>query len=310
MTPQGPPEPEVEGEIARLRQEGLAPLGRFLRSVGRSVLVVVDQLEELLAADQPPEPELIDLLLAPPGAGEDPARIVLTLRADYVPALVGIPGDRASARPAAVAARPVAAHRPRVAGRGGGPGRGPRGPLRARPGRPARGRHGAESLPLLQFTLTRYGRLPRHRDGYWPPREAMGRRGSCTALDVVVRRGATDHRHRAGMADRLRRQRPLWRWRRRHGYRFQRRRGTPCGRASDGPPARRVRPRRRHRPGGRGVPRSRAEAGGVRDTSCLPPPACFWLSPSPARAWEKRRPRRRWARPEGCCSHASLSSST
>jgi WD40 repeat protein len=82
---------ESQREIARLRREGLGPVARFLRSQDRPLLVVVDQFEELLASD-PPDHDLLDLLLPTPEAADDAARIVLALRSDFLPSLQSIPG--------------------------------------------------------------------------------------------------------------------------------------------------------------------------------------------------------------------------
>jgi hypothetical protein len=83
---------ESRRESDRLRAEGFAPVARFLRSEDRPLLVVVDQLEELLAAGGPLDPGLLDLLLPTPEATTDLYRLVLTLRADFLPALQSIPG--------------------------------------------------------------------------------------------------------------------------------------------------------------------------------------------------------------------------
>ena len=79
-------------ESDRLRADGFAPLARFLRSENRPLLVVVDQLEELLATAGQPDQDLLDLLLPQPDDVEAAARIVLTLRADFQPVLQSIPG--------------------------------------------------------------------------------------------------------------------------------------------------------------------------------------------------------------------------
>jgi WD40 repeat protein len=79
-------------EIDRLRREGLHSVARFLRSEDRPLLVVVDQFEELLAGGERPDPALLDLLLPPAGEAEYAARLVVTLRADFLRALQSIPG--------------------------------------------------------------------------------------------------------------------------------------------------------------------------------------------------------------------------
>ncbi|MGI5179034.1 trypsin-like peptidase domain-containing protein [Dactylosporangium sp. CA-152071] len=101
---------QIEATVARLRADGLDWMARLLSSQDRPLLLVVDQFEELLLGDAPPEQELLDLLLPPgedlherppgegpherpPGKDRDPGfRTVHTLRADFVPALLGIPG--------------------------------------------------------------------------------------------------------------------------------------------------------------------------------------------------------------------------
>jgi len=82
---------DIQHEIERLRGEGFGPTARFLRSEGRPLLVVVDQFEELLADGQP-ESELLDLLLPRPEGADDACRLVHTLRADFLPMLLGVPG--------------------------------------------------------------------------------------------------------------------------------------------------------------------------------------------------------------------------
>jgi WD40 repeat protein/V8-like Glu-specific endopeptidase len=75
---------EVAAEIERLRREGFGPTARFLRSTGRPLLVIVDQFEELLVTGQPPDPDLLELLLPPYGSEEAVCRVVLTVRADLL----------------------------------------------------------------------------------------------------------------------------------------------------------------------------------------------------------------------------------
>ena len=82
-------------ESDRLRTEGFGPTARFLRSEDRPLVVVVDQFEELLATGEHPDKDLLDLLLPAPDAVSDECRLVLTLRADFLPALQSIPGIHA-----------------------------------------------------------------------------------------------------------------------------------------------------------------------------------------------------------------------
>jgi hypothetical protein len=152
---------EVEQEIERLRSKGLSPLARFLRSVGRPLLIIVDQFEELLGTGLPPDPELLDLLLPPLDAADDPTRVVITLRADYLPALLAIPGigPRLDQRvymlsPLTQQELHAAVQRPAMV-RGIG----------FETGLVDRIVHdtGAGSLPLLQFTLTRQWETQRRK---------------------------------------------------------------------------------------------------------------------------------------------------
>ena len=144
---------EVERTVERLRGEGLGPLARFLRSMDRPLLVVVDQFEELLATGQPPDPQLLDLLLPPHDAADDPSRVAITLRADYLPALLAVPGIGPRLNQRLYMLSPLTEDQ-----------------LRAVVERPATACQvgfdaglvdqivrdaGAGSLPLLQFTLTR-----------------------------------------------------------------------------------------------------------------------------------------------------------
>ena len=80
-----------------MRIEGIDPIARFLRSEGRPLIIVIDQFEELLDVEQPDHRELIDLLIPNIDKGETarsdtPARILLTLRADFLDSLLLIPG--------------------------------------------------------------------------------------------------------------------------------------------------------------------------------------------------------------------------
>jgi hypothetical protein len=83
---------ETERAVARLRAEGFGPLARFLRSQNRPLLMVVDQFEDVLATGERPDQDLLDLLLAPPDAADAAVRLVLILRADFLPVLQSIPG--------------------------------------------------------------------------------------------------------------------------------------------------------------------------------------------------------------------------
>jgi WD40 repeat protein len=86
---------EAQRESDRLRAGGFGPMARFLRGEDRPLLVVVDQLEELLATTGGPDQDLLDLLLPEPDAAVEACRLVLTLRADFLPVLQSIPGFHA-----------------------------------------------------------------------------------------------------------------------------------------------------------------------------------------------------------------------
>ena len=161
---------DVERQVERLRDEGLSPVARFLRSRDRSLLIVVDQFEELLASGQQLDPQLLDLLLAPVDAVDDPIRIVIILRADYLPALLAVPGIGLRLEQSLYLLSPLTEQE-----------------LHAVVQRPAKARRvkfetglvdqivrdaEAESLPLLQFALTRLWETQRCKtlsfDGYHP----------------------------------------------------------------------------------------------------------------------------------------------
>ncbi|HJT03478.1 MAG TPA: trypsin-like peptidase domain-containing protein, partial [Pseudonocardiaceae bacterium] len=170
----------IERELQRLRREGLGPLARFLRSMNRSLLVVVDQFEELLATGQPLDPQLLELLFPPQDAvDEHPARVVITLRADYLPALLAIPGLGARLDQRLYMLSPLT-----------------NAELHAAVQCPATARRvefetglvdqivrdtGAESLPLLQFTLTRLWETQRRKTLSFIGYHAIG--GVSGALD-------------------------------------------------------------------------------------------------------------------------------
>jgi V8-like Glu-specific endopeptidase len=84
---------QCQREVDRLQRQGLGPTARFLRSQDRALLLVIDQFEELLADDMRADQSLLDLLLPRAGAAEDTARVVLTLRTDFLQVLQSIPGS-------------------------------------------------------------------------------------------------------------------------------------------------------------------------------------------------------------------------
>ncbi|MGH3782216.1 MAG: CU044_2847 family protein, partial [Pseudonocardiaceae bacterium] len=152
---------DVEREVERLRSEGLGPVARLLGSKDRPLLLIVDQFEELLATGQPPDPQLLDLLLRPLDATDDPTRVVITLCADHLPALLSIPGIGPRLDQRLYMLSPLTEEE-----------------LRAAVQRPANARGvefdtglvdqivsdtGVGALPLLQFTLNRLWNTQRHR---------------------------------------------------------------------------------------------------------------------------------------------------
>jgi signal transduction histidine kinase len=82
--------------IKTLQGEGVEPIARFLRAEGRPLLLLIDQFEELLDSDRPQDLQLVDRLILNPksdaSSGELAARILLTLRTDFVDRLLQIPG--------------------------------------------------------------------------------------------------------------------------------------------------------------------------------------------------------------------------
>ncbi|MGO8961067.1 MAG: trypsin-like peptidase domain-containing protein [Streptosporangiaceae bacterium] len=171
---------QTESLVNRLHGEGLGFLARYLRSKNRHLLVVVDQFEELLAAGGPPDQGLIDLLLPPPDAAEEAARVVLTLRTDFLPALQSVPGVQLNGRmyfvsPLTPDQMRVAVERPaEVQGVSFDPG------LAEEIVRDAAG----GALPLLEFTLTRLWETQRHKKLTLENYNAMGRIAG--ALDQVA----------------------------------------------------------------------------------------------------------------------------
>ncbi len=146
-------------------------MARFLRSLDRPLLVVVDQFEELLAGGQPDQ-ELLDLLLPPPGAADDAARLVLTLRVDFLPALQSIPGFHTRLNERLYLLSPLTAEEMRLAVTCPADARGvgfePR--LADKILRDASG----GSLPLLEFTLTMLWKAQRQRTLTFAGYDEMG----------------------------------------------------------------------------------------------------------------------------------------
>ena len=152
---------EAERELDRLRAEGFGPVARFLSSENRPLLVVVDQFEELLASDQSPDLDLLDLLLPLPDAADAAVRLILILRADFQPTLQSIPGFDTRLNERLYLLSPLTAEQMRevierpaaVRGVGFEPG------LVDQILNDAAGR----ALALLEFTLTKLWHTQRHR---------------------------------------------------------------------------------------------------------------------------------------------------
>ena len=158
-----PTREEQERAVASLRCEGFGPTADLLASYDppRRLLVIVDQLEELLAGGQSPEPSLLDLLLPAQEQADDSTRVVLTLRIDHLPALVDIPGMGPRLEPRLYLLSPLENDELRAAVEG--PARASR--VELDPGLVDQlvGDTGSTALPLLQFTLTRLWGTQRRR---------------------------------------------------------------------------------------------------------------------------------------------------
>ena len=179
---------DAQREADRLRQDGLSPVARFLRSQDRPLLIVVDQFEELLASG-PPDRELLDLLLPSPGAADEASRLVLTLRADFLPSLQSIPGFHTKLNERLYLLSPLTADEMRLAVTC---------PAAAREVsfeqgladqilNDAAGR--SLPLPLLEFTLTMLWKAQRRRTLTFAGYHKMG--GVHAALEQVAEESAT-----------------------------------------------------------------------------------------------------------------------
>ena len=169
----------VDREVDRLRSHGFGPVARSLRNQGRQLIVVVDQFEQLLSDGALLESDLLDLLLPAPEATDSSVRLVHTLRADFLPALLLVPraADRLDQRLYPVS--PLTADQTRAAVLG---------PAAAVEVNFEDGLveqlvrdAAAGSLPLLQFTLTRLWTTQRHRTLTYAGYHEMG--GVAGALD-------------------------------------------------------------------------------------------------------------------------------
>ncbi|WP_432837595.1 trypsin-like peptidase domain-containing protein [Dactylosporangium sp. CA-092794] len=82
---------EIEHTVERLRAEGLGWAARLTGGQDRPLLLIVDQFEQLLVGDAP-EVRLLEVLLPERSDHDDGHRLVHTLRADFMRALLEIPG--------------------------------------------------------------------------------------------------------------------------------------------------------------------------------------------------------------------------
>ena len=179
---------ETERKVAQLRVEGLGPVARFLRSQNRPLLVVIDQFEDVLATSEHPDQDLLDLLLPPPDAADAAVRLVLTLRADFLPVLQSIPGFHTRLNERLYLLSPLTAAQMRQAVTR---------PASARdvgfePGLADQilGDAADGSLPLLEFTLTKLWGTQRRRTLTFAGYRQMG--GVHGALDRFANEKAVD----------------------------------------------------------------------------------------------------------------------
>ena len=152
---------ESRREVDRLREEGFGPVARFLRSENRPLLVVADQFEELLAASERLDQDLLDLLLPTFEASEAAVRLVLTLRADFLPVLQAIPGFHTRLNERLYLLSPLTAEQMRQAVKYPASARG----ISFEPVLIDQILNDASdgSLPLLEFTLTKLWETQRHK---------------------------------------------------------------------------------------------------------------------------------------------------
>jgi WD40 repeat protein len=177
---------EARREAGRLRLEGLSPVARFLRTAGRPLLVVVDQFEELLAGGHPDQ-DLLELLLPTPGTADDDARLVVTLRGDFLPSLQSIPGFHRRLNERLYLLSPLTADEMRLAVTRPAAAHG----VSFEPGLVDQIlRDAAEgTLPLLEFTLTMLWKAQRRRTLTFSGYHEMG--GVHGALEQVAEESAS-----------------------------------------------------------------------------------------------------------------------
>jgi WD40 repeat protein len=171
---------EVAAEMQRLRAIGFASTARFLPSVGRPLLIIVDQFDELLATGSPIDSDLIELLLPPAGSEETACRIVITLRSDLVD---DIPDAKSRLNDRLYYLGPLDALQLRQAIVGPAAAVGVTFDPEGLVDQIARDTP-AGALPLLQFTLTRLWETQRHRTLTFAGYHAIG--GVTGALDQFV----------------------------------------------------------------------------------------------------------------------------
>ena len=152
---------DVQQEVERLRSDGFGPTAHFLRSIDRPLIVVVDQFEEALRGVQSPDLELLNLLLPAQDAVDDATRIIVTLRADYLPSLLEVPGVGLRLDERMYSLSPPSEEELRLAAARPAEVRG----VKFDPGMVDQlvRDTGSGSLPLLQFTLTRLWETQRRK---------------------------------------------------------------------------------------------------------------------------------------------------
>jgi V8-like Glu-specific endopeptidase len=168
-------------EADRLRAKGIVPVAQFLRSENRPLLVLVDQFEELLATDERPDQDFLDLLLPPPDVAHI-YRLVLTLRADFLPVLQSIPGFHTRLNERLYLLSPLTAEQTREAVERPAATRG----VAFEPGLVDQILSDATggALPLLEFTLTKLWETQRHKTLTFAGYQQMG--GVRGALDIFA----------------------------------------------------------------------------------------------------------------------------
>jgi WD40 repeat protein/V8-like Glu-specific endopeptidase len=163
---------DIERETQRLKRDGLAPLSRLMRARDKHLLVVVDQFEEALTTGQPPDRSFLGLLFPVEAATSDPLRIVVTLRADYLEALLAVPGigPRLEERMHMLSPLPEEGLRSAIVDPAAARGVGFEDGLVNQLVEDAH----TDALPLLQFTLTRLWDTQRRKTLGWAGYRAIG----------------------------------------------------------------------------------------------------------------------------------------